>query len=301
MSRRVQFARPMTLDDAFAVIDGVGPGAALIAGGQELMPALNLGEFEPTLLIDISRLKELRGMAAEADGALSIGALSAHREIERSDLVMQGAPLLAHAVAQIGGGWQVRNRGTIGGNIVAMHPLYDVLPPLLALDAQVEIRDAQGMRVSRLADVMVDTRHGLGASAILVRVLIPPRPDGEGWGYSKLKATEGAYATASAAAVVVAGAGSAPTRVRLVVGAVEELPRDLSAIAEPIVRVADPGQMLGRLREAVEAAMTRPLDDQRGGADYRRAMGGVVAARAIVDALRRVSDASEGGHDERVA
>lgn len=300
MSRRVQFASPLTLDHAIELMGGVGPGAALIAGGQELMPALNLGEFEPTVLIDISRLSELRGIEMEADGTVSIGALSVHREIERSDLLARAVPLLAHSVAQIGGGWQVRNRGTIGGNIVAMHPLYDVLPPLLALDARVEIRDARGTRIVGIADMIADTRHGLGASAILVRVLIPPCAGGTGWGYSKLKATDGAYATASAAALVTVGADGVPECVRLVVGAVEELPRDLSAVAQPIVARAT-AEVPAALREAVETAITRPLDDQRGGADYRRAMGGVVAVRAIADALGRAGAAKQGGRHERVA
>lgn len=289
MRRRVQFSAPKNLDDAFTVISALGAGAALIAGGQELMPSLNLGEFEPSVLIDISGLEELRGIDVTEEQVLSIGALTVHRDVERSALVAQKAPLLAHAAAQIGGGLQVRNRGTIGGNIVSMHPLYDVLPPLLALQAQLEIRCVEKTYISPLEEVIVDTRHGLGSSALLMRVLIDTRRAWHAWGYCKLKATTGDYATATAAALVSNGPSGRPEVVRLVVGSVEALPKDLSEISEKIVTSCEGEEMHDRIRKAVEAEITMPLDDQKGGAEYRRAMAGVVATRALSQALRRAA------------
>ena len=292
MNARVQFAAPMTLEDAFTVISALGSGAALIAGGQELMPALNLGEFEPTVLIDITNIDELEGIELDA-GSLSIGALSTHRQVERSQEVRQAAPLLAHSVAQIGGGWQVRNRGTIGGNIVSVHPLYDVLPALLALHAKVEIATAKGTTVTPVSDVILDASHGLGSKAILTRVIVDTAAPWDGWGYSKLKATSGDYASATAAALVRTGSGDRPAEVRLIVSSVEALPRDLSALATDIV-AKHAGDALGdRIEAAVEAAITAPLDDHKGGADYRRAMAGVVAARAIAQAIATADSPKE--------
>lgn len=286
MSRRVQYSNPTTLEDAFTVIDGMGAGAALIAGGQELMPALNLGEFEPTTLINISGIDELRGINLAEGGILSIGALTVHREVEKSELVAQNAPLLAFAVAQIGGGLQVRNRGTIGGNIVSMHPLYDVLPPLLALQARVEIRSDTKTYIAPLSEVITDTRHGLGSKAILLRVLIDGQKQRTSWGYSKLKSMSGDYATATAASLVSRGSNGQLEAVRLIVGSVEALPKDLSHIAECILKELGGPEAIKRINHAVEAEITAPLDDQKGGAEYRRAMAGVVAARALTHALK---------------
>ncbi|NNL99599.1 MAG: xanthine dehydrogenase family protein subunit M, partial [Gammaproteobacteria bacterium] len=114
MSRHAMYARPRNLEQAAALLGALDTGAMLIAGGQELMPYINYGQMEPSVLVDISGLKELNGISLEPDGALAIGALSVHSEIARDPGVLAAAPLLAHAVTLVGGGRQVHNRGTIG-------------------------------------------------------------------------------------------------------------------------------------------------------------------------------------------
>jgi aerobic carbon-monoxide dehydrogenase medium subunit len=287
MSLHPQYARPRNAAQAVELLGGLGAGAVVIAGGQELMPHVNYGKLMPTVYVDIGALPELRGIR-EADGVVSIGALTVHRELQKDALVQQALPLLSYAAGLVGGGWQVHNRGTVGGNIVAMHPLYDIIPPLLALGAEVEILAAGGTRRAPLAAVIAETSHGLGSQALIVRVLVRATSPGTGWAYEKLKITEGGYGSANAAAVVALDGGKL-TAARLVIGAVAERPIDASAALKGLLgRPFDP-RAAQELEAACSTLVTQPMNDQQGDAGWRRAMAGVVARRALTAAVARAT------------
>lgn len=288
MSTHSQYARPRRLAEALELLGGLGPGAVVFAGGQELMPHLNYGRMSPAVIVDIGRLGELRGIEQLADGRLAIGALTVHRDLQHHPLVQSQAPVLARAAAQIGGGWQVHNRGTIGGNIVAMHPLYDILPPLLALDASVELADANARRELRLAELLGRTDLGLGVSALLVRVLVPAGPAAAGCAYYKLKIVEGAYGSANAAVQVQCDESGRLAQLRVAIGAVSErlLLPDMSGNGL-LGRVPD-ASLLQAFSDHCVAAVAEPLSDQRGHGQYRQAMAGVAAVRALEAALREI-------------
>ncbi|WP_052628184.1 FAD binding domain-containing protein [Sphingobium sp. YBL2] len=280
----VQYARPRNVEAATALLASLGPGASIIAGGQELMPELNYNVFVPSVLVDINGLKELKGIEPGED-ALSIGALCAHRDIERDPHVNRHAPLLAHAVAQIGGGWQVRNRGTIGGNIVSMHPLYDTIPALLAMDASLRIARDGAVRDLGVGELLRSTDHGLGSEAILTRIIVPHASRNANWGYYKLKNTHGAYASATAAALVELDESGCLTDIRVVVGSVEALPRDISAALAPLHGAPADRDMLLRVEDIARGCVREPISDQRGDGAYRTAMAGVCARRAVERAI----------------
>lgn len=283
MSLHPQYARPRTLQQAVDLLDGLGTGATVIAGGQELMPHVNHGRLMPSVYIDINALAELRGIRDDG-GLVSIGALTVHRELQRDPLVAKALPLVAYAAAQVGGGWQVHNRGTVGGNLVAMHPLYDLAPALLALGAEVEIQGTGGTRRQPLAAVIASTSHGLGTSTLLARVLVAPMAAGAGWSYQKLKITEGSYGSANAAAVVTL-AGGRIASLRLVIGAAGERPVDAGAALAGLVGRSFDARAAAEAESACAALLAQPLDDQQGDATWRRAMAGVVARRALVQAV----------------
>lgn len=286
MSLRPQFARPRSLGQAVALLETLSAGAVLIAGGQELMPHVNYGRLMPAVFVDISGLSELKGIREEG-GRISIGALCSHHELQRDALVGAFLPLLACAAAQIGGGRQVHNRGTVGGNIVSMHPLYDIVPTLIALHADVQIAGAGGNRCVPLASLVHETSHGLGNSAILTRVLITPQAAGEGWSYHKLKATDGSYASANTAARVMLDPAGGFGSLDVVTGAVSERPIDASGALAQLLRGQTPEAVTMRQAEQLCSSLVlQPLADHQGGADYRVAMAGVVARRAIEEAYR---------------
>lgn len=288
MSLHTQYARPRSLEQAIALLDALSAGTMLIAGGQELMPHINYGRVMPAVLVDIGALPELTGVREE-DGALSIGALTVHRDIQDDPLVISHAALLAEAAGQIGGGWQVHNRGTIGGNIVAMHPLYDVLPALLVLEAEVEVVDAAGKRCVPLARLMTETRHGLGTTAILTRVLIPTTAKFSGQAYCKLKLMDGSYGSANAAAGVTIDSRGAISALRVAIGAATSAPIDVSEAMRQFTGKVPDARLFGEIEALGSAAVTEPVSDQRGDGSYRRAMAGVMARRAVATAMERAA------------
>jgi CO/xanthine dehydrogenase FAD-binding subunit len=288
MSLYPSYARPRSLAEAGTILAGLSTGTVLIAGGQELMPAVNAGTLSPETWVDIGGLPELAGISASADGIISIGALTVHRTLQTNPVIATGLPLLAYAATRAGGGRQVHNRGTIGGNIVAQHPLYDIVPSLLALRADVEVAGTSGTRRVSLAALLRETAHGLGSEAILVRVLVPAMPAGAGWAYEKLKLSGGAYGSANAAAIVTLDGGSIAS-LRLVIGAVADRPVDASEAAQILLGRSWGDSAASDLAAAVSALVTEPLSDAQGPADWRRAMAGVVAARAVSTAIGKAS------------
>ncbi len=287
MSLYPSFARPRTLADAATLLASLASGGVVIAGGQELMPSINQGVLAPEVYVDIGGLAELRGITETPEGRVGIGALTVHRELQTDPRVRAQLPLLAHAATRAGGGRQVHNRGTIGGNLVAQHPLYDIAPPLLALEAEVEwVKGRETVR-QPLAAMLADSRHGLGSEAILTRVLVVPMADGLGWAYEKLKASGGAYGSANAAALVKLKEGRVAA-VRLVVGAVADRLIDASeAAAALLVGRRFDAEAGAALAGAVSALVAAPLSDAQGPGPWRQAMAGVVAQRALAAAVAR--------------
>lgn len=283
MSLYPAFARPRDLKQASEIMSGLSTGAMIIAGGQEVMPSVNYGALMPEVYIDIGQIKDLKGIT-ESDGVIQIGALTVHRDIQQNEVINSHLPLLAHAATLVGGGWQVHNRGTVGGNIVSMHPLYDILPSLLALGAEVDfLKEGEERRVP-LAALLKDTSHGLGSESLLVRIVLKSMSPSAGWSYEKLKITAGGYGSANAAAIVTLDNGKI-TSLRAVVGAVSELPLDVSDALSDLRGQA----WSDRLGEEVEARTTdeikTPLSDHQGDGDWRKAMAGVVVRRAITTAI----------------
>jgi CO/xanthine dehydrogenase FAD-binding subunit len=284
------YARPRDLEQASQLLASLSSGAVIIAGGQEIMPFINYGVMMPDVYVDIGGIKALRGVNVAAD-EVSIGALTVHRDIQSTEEIVERLPLLAYAAQQIGGGWQVHNRGTIGGNVVAMHPLYDIAPALLALNADVELLSDKGLQRLSLLQLQNDSSYGLGSSSILTRILVETMSPNALWGYYKLKNTAGAYGSANAA-VVIKMDGAKITSVRIVIGAVSE---KLVVISESLDGCLGSPYTL-EIGQAIEKAcidaIDEPLSDQQGDGVWRKAMAGVAARRATEMALRNLTNSS---------
>ena len=292
MSAHSMYARPQTLAATTDLLVQLEAGAMVFAGGQELMPHLNYGRIQPAVIVDIGQLQELAGIHMDDDGRLSIGALTVHRQVQHDPLLKEHAHLLAYAAAQIGGGLQVHNRATIGGNIVSMHPLYDIIPSLCVLSAAVQIAGADGLQEISVSELMVRTDHGLGVSSLLTRVLVPAQAPGTGWAYYKLKIVEGSYGSANAALTVTLDANSRIKTLRLAIGAVSEQLLVPEQVCQSFIGRSLDGDTLDAFEQACAAAVRKPVADQRGDAQYRRAMAGVAARRALVEAAARIRTAT---------
>ena len=277
----VAYARPDTVAEALAALASTD-GAAPLAGGQSLVNVLKHRVASVELLVDISRLEELRQIARGSDGGLEIGACVTYDELDRSEEIRSSHPLLAEVASHIED-QQIRDRGTIGGNCCLSDPTNNLPPLRVALDATMVIESASGRREVPAADFF----HGYFATAVgegelLRSITVPPLAADAGAGYSTVAVGGDSKAIARAAAMV-RGNGTIQDA-RVVLACVSPTPMRHGGMEEAL-RGAE------ATMEAVQAAAEQigddlePLGDAHGSADYRRAMARVVARRAVCHAM----------------
>ena len=281
-----EYHAPTSLPDAIALLGRYGDDAKLLAGGHSLLPMMKLRFAQPAHLIDLGRIPDLRGIAQVGD-EIHIGAMTTENQLIWSALLHQKVPLLVEGARAIADP-QVRYRGTIGGDISHGDPGNDHPALMLALDATFVLRGAQGERLVKATDFF----FGLYATAlqpgeVLTRVQIPVPAAGTGWAYEKLKRKIGDFATA-AAAVLLRLQGGKVAGVSIALTNVAATPLKASAAEGFLV-----GQALDEacLAEAARLAMEicDPVADQRGDADYKKAMAGEMTRRALLKAHSRAS------------
>ena len=199
------YAKARSLDHAIALLDGA-PDARVLAGGQSLVPALNMRLSTPSLLVDINGLREL-GEISRRNGHIEIGALVRHAQAERSSAIAQFAPLLAQAIPHIAHP-AIRNRGTIGGSIALSDPAAELPACLLALGAEIELTGRTGRR-SIAADEffkgLFETALGPGDVLTAIRIAVPR--SGARFGFAELARRHGDYALVGLAAAATADGG----------------------------------------------------------------------------------------------
>ena len=242
------YARPASLAEVFALMETHGDDARLLAGGQTLLATLNMRLSEPALLIDLCDIEALRGIAVvdgAQPGALRIGALATHREIEESELVATHAPLLAMAAPHIAHR-AIRNRGTFGGSIAYGDPAAEWPACLAALDGVVVARSAGGERRIPVADFFVDLyTTALRADELVAACEVPVATADDAFGFDELARRHGDYAIVGLAAAVrfdgmrvgcarlaFLGAGATPLRAHAAEAALVGHPLDDARIAD---------------------------------------------------------------------
>jgi aerobic carbon-monoxide dehydrogenase medium subunit len=277
----VAYARPDTVAEALEALAS-SDGAAPLAGGQSLVNVLKHRVASLELLVDISRLDELRRIERGTGGGLEIGACVTYDELDHSEEIRSTVPLLAEVAGHIED-QQIRDRGTIGGNCCLSDPTNNLPPLLVALDAVMVIESSSGQREVPAADFFQGYfATAVGEGELLRSVRVPPLGPDAGAGYSTVAVGTDSKAIARAAAVV-RGNGTIQDA-RVVLACVSPAPMRHSAMEEAL-RGADASV------EAVRAAAERigedlePLGDAHGSADYRRAMARVVARRAVCQAM----------------
>ena len=275
---------PKTVDEAIHLLGSLGSDAKLLAGGHSLLPMMKLRFAQPAHLIDINRIPELRGICE--DGAdIVIGAMTVENDLIKSPLLQAKVPLLAEAPKLIADP-QVRNRGTLGGDIAHGDPGNDHPAISLALDASFLLQGPAGRRTVKADDFFLGTyMTALAEDEILVAVRVPAFAPGTGWAYEKLKRKTGDWATAGAA-VVLRMAGGSVSQVRIALTNVAPM-----AIRAPAAEAAVLGQPLNAatLDAAAAAAMAvcDPAEDLRGDRAYKTAMAGQMVKRALLAAAAR--------------
>jgi carbon-monoxide dehydrogenase medium subunit len=275
---------PTSLSEAAKLLASLRDDAKILAGGHSLLPLMKLRLAEPANLIDLNRIAELKGIR-ENGGMICIGALTSENELIASALLQQKAPLLPEVARQIADP-QVRNRGTIGGDIAHGDPANDHPAAAIALDATLVLYGPKGERSVPADKFFLGTfATALQPDEILKEIRIKPAAAGTGSAYCKLKRKTGDYATA-AAAVVLQLSGDKVAAVRIALTNVG--PTAIRATAAEAA-LAGKAPTDSAIASAAQAAMKAcdPAEDLRGDREYKTAMAGEMTRRAIQLALSR--------------
>ena len=277
---------PRSIGEAISLLSTLGEDAKLLAGGHSLLPMMKLRFAQPGTLIDINRIPELRG-SREEGGVIRIGAMTSENELIASRLLQDKLPLLPEAALLIADP-QVRNRGTIGGDIAHGDPGNDHPAIAMALDATFVLQGPNGERKVKAVDFFHGTyMTELAENEILTAILIAPFAAGTGYAYQKLKRKTGDWATAGAA-VVLRMSGGVVTQASI--GLTNVAPTALRATAAEAALMGKPlnDATLDAVVKAVRAACD-PAEDLRGDIEYKTAMAGEMTNRAILTAASRCS------------
>jgi carbon-monoxide dehydrogenase medium subunit len=261
----VEYARPSTVEDAVRLL-AAHEGARPLAGGQTLTNVMKARAAAPDVLVDLNDLAELRTISRTADGGLELGAMVTLAELVRSSDVADSRPLLAEVSAQIAD-VQVRNRGTIGGNICSNDPTNHLPPVIAALDVTMTILGAGGERSVSAEEFFVGVyMTAVAPGELLTRISVPAAGDARD-SFTSVPIGRDGTCIVSAAASVANG------QARIALGCVAAVPVVLtSAVDEAAVR------------EAVGGADLDPPSDVHASAEYRRHLAEVVAVRAVEEA-----------------
>lgn len=278
------YQAPTTVAQAIQLLEARGADAKLLAGGHSLLPMMKLRFAEPAHLIDLNRIDELRGIR-EQNGVICIGAMTTENELIASELLREKCPLIPEAAALIADP-QVRNLGTIGGDIAHGDPGNDHPAVMMALDASFVLQGPNGERVLPADGFYLGTYYTqMEANEILTEIRVPVMPPNSGWSYSKLKRKTGDFATA-AAAVNLQVKGKVCGKVRIA----------LTNVAPTAIRAKEVESLLAGkeidealIQKAAQLAMRvcDPAEDLRGDREYKTHMAGEMVRRALRRALQR--------------
>jgi len=279
------YQRASSLDEALGLVGT--PGTKVIAGGMSLLPLMKLRLANPDRLVDIGRLKELKGVRRLPDGRLAIGALTTYSELLDSPAREYG--LIRDVLPGIGD-VQVRNRGTVGGAVAHSDPASDLPAVLLALEAEIVARSKRGERtIPADGFVLGSFSTALADDEIVTEVrLMGPRDDA-GSAFVSLSQKASGYSIVGVAAVVIKEGGSAITKAMVAITGVGEAPYRAKGVEAGLI--GNEGT-----DEAIISAASHATDGIRVNGDihadteYRTAMAGVYTRRAIKAALVRLDE-----------
>jgi carbon-monoxide dehydrogenase medium subunit len=275
---------PKSVGEAISLLGSLGSDAKILAGGHSLLPMMKLRFAQPAHLIDINRIPELRGICEDGPDVV-IGAMTVENELIRSALLQAKVPLLAEAPRLIADP-QVRNRGTMGGDIAHGDPANDHPAVMLALRAEVVATGPDGHRVIPIDEFFLDTFYtALEPDEILTEIRIPAAKPGSGSSYLKLERKVGDYAIGAIAVNLVVHEG---TIVEAGVAMTNVSPFPVRAVQTEAALVGKPAND-ATFAAAAEVASQEcePAADNRGPEDYKRAVIRTIAERALRTAADR--------------
>ena len=281
---------PFSYHDPGTVAEAVGllsrlENAKLLAGGQSLMPMLNMRYVLPDHVIDLNKVKGLDYI--REDGAnLVIGAMTRQRDVEFSDLVAKRCPLLREAILQVGHR-QTRNRGTVGGSLSHLDPSAEIPAVCAAMDATITVQGPKGERQIAFADYPAGyMAPSIEANELVTSVRLPLWPAGHGYAFAEFARRHGDFAIVSAAALLEAGADGKIKRASVTVSGVGPAPVRLTAAEKALVGQKPAAELFRSVAE--EGRKIEAMGDIHAPSEYRQHLAAVLSRRALEKAQTRL-------------
>ena len=275
---------PRTPADAVGLLSTL-ENAKLLAGGQSLMPMLNMRFVLPDHVIDLNRVEGLSHIRAN-NGAIEIGAMTRQRDIEFSDLVRERCPLMHEAINQVGHR-QTRNRGTLGGSLCHLDPSAELVTVAAAVDAKVAVAGKNGTRSIDFAEFPAGyMTPAIGLDELVTGATFPCWPKGHGFAFLEFARRHGDFAIVSAAVLIEEGAGGKITRASVTLGGMGPAPVRATEVERALIGEVPEEK---RLREICEnLRKLDAIEDVHAPSSYRQQLATVLPRRALLKAHQRI-------------
>jgi CO/xanthine dehydrogenase FAD-binding subunit len=274
-----KYAKAGSVDEATALLDQHADDVKVLAGGQSLIPLMNMRLARPEVLIDITGIESLSGI--EVNGGMTIGATTRHAQVLRSEEVRRYAPIIAEAMRHVGH-VGVRTRGTFGGSIAHADPASEIPMIALALDAEMTVAGPTGERTVSALEYFVSTfTTDMEENEVLTAVRFPYPLDHARWSFHEVARRHGDFALVGVAAVAEVDAAGVCTRARIALSGVADVPVRVAAAEELVVgsTIGDVAEEAGRLAEQ----QIDPGSDFHASSEYRKEVARALVTRALKD------------------
>jgi carbon-monoxide dehydrogenase medium subunit len=284
------YEAPTTLDEAVALLAANEFEAKLLAGGQSLMPLLNMRLTRPGLLIDLARVPGLDTIKDDSAG-LTVGGMARQRAVELSPLVTSKHPLLHAALLHVAHP-QNRNQGTVGGSIAHADPAAELPALAVTLDAEMEARGPEGTRKIPASEFFLTyLTTALAGNEILTAVRFPYLPPKTGWSFLEVARRHGDFALTGAIATLSLDGRGSIAQARIVLFAVDSRPRRMSDAEALLIGQAPSPSLFERAGEAASGAIEEPMSDVHASAEFRLSLAQTLVRRALTEAAEKAKAA----------
>lgn len=279
------YHRAENLQHACELLSSSGDDSKILAGGQTLIAMMNFRLARPKVLIDISNIAD-RNQILDEDGGIRIRATTVQRFVETSPSVRQRFPLLCHAIEHVAH-LQIRNKGTIGGNLVNADPASELPAMSLVFDTEFEIISLAGRRTVPASEFFVTYyTTAVAPTEVVASIRFAEPPKFSGWGFHEVARRAGDYALAGSAAVVTLDSAGKCTRARIALFGVAATPVRAMAAEDVLIGQTYSEDLVKASAHNVQSVLD-PESDVHVTADYRRSVAATLTVRALDDAFRR--------------
>ena len=285
---KFEYFAPTSLAEALELLEEHGDDAKVLAGGQSLMPMLNMRLARPKVIADINRIPGLDYISPTPDGGLAIGALTRLRSVEKSDVIKEIIPVLAAAMPSIGH-FQIRNRGTVGGSISHADPAAELPAVCLALDGEFVLSSASNQRVLKAENFFISPlTTAIEPGELLTEIRLPARSEEWRWGFQEVCRRQGDFAMVGAVSLLQLDGDGVCQSACITMFGVGGTPLRIRRAEEALLGNRIDGSVLEDVSKIVSEELD-PDSDIHASATYRKEVGGVIARRTLEAAISRVN------------